>query len=88
VLGARLIAVTGKLQNESGVIHIVADHMEDLTKLLSRLVNDESKIGPLRNLPGHLPNVKGHPRSGNALVTLLKSETELSDVMPKGRNFH
>jgi error-prone DNA polymerase len=43
VLGARLVAVTGKLQNESGVIHIVADHMEDLTTLLSRLVEDEAK---------------------------------------------
>ena len=31
VLGARFVAVTGKLQNESGVIHIIAEQMEDLT---------------------------------------------------------
>jgi len=37
VLGARLISVTGKLQNESGVIHVVADQMEDLSSLLLRL---------------------------------------------------
>jgi error-prone DNA polymerase len=85
VLGARLVAITGKLQNESGVIHIVADHMEDMTRLLSRLINDDSKID--RNVD-HLPNVKGHPRSGDALVTLLKNDPEFSDVMPKGRNFH
>jgi error-prone DNA polymerase len=41
VLGARVVAVTGTLQNESGVIHIIADHMEDLTALLSRLAHDK-----------------------------------------------
>jgi error-prone DNA polymerase len=37
VLGARLISVTGKLQNESSVIHVVADRIDDLTPLLERL---------------------------------------------------
>ena len=37
VMGARLISVTGVLQNEKSVIHIVADHFEDLTPLLGRL---------------------------------------------------
>ena len=37
VMGARLISVTGVLQNEKGVIHIVADHFEDLTHLFGRL---------------------------------------------------
>ena len=41
-MGARLISVTGVLQNEKGVIHIVADHFEDLTPLLGRL----SEHGP------------------------------------------
>ena len=37
VLGARLISVTGKLQNESSVIHVVADRIDNLTPLLKRL---------------------------------------------------
>jgi error-prone DNA polymerase len=37
VLGARLISVTGKLQNESGVIHVVTDRVDDLSFLLRRL---------------------------------------------------
>src|SRR5215216_2796468 len=37
VLGARLIGVTGTLQNESGVIHVVADHLEDLSGLLRHI---------------------------------------------------
>jgi error-prone DNA polymerase len=43
VLGARLISVTGELQNEKGVIHVVARAFEDLTPLLRRL----SEAGPL-----------------------------------------
>ena len=31
VLGARFVAITGRLQAESGVIHVVADRLEDLT---------------------------------------------------------
>jgi error-prone DNA polymerase len=40
VLGARLISVTGKLQNASNVIHVVADEVKDLTPLLRRLSED------------------------------------------------
>ena len=40
VLGARLISVTGMLQNEYGVIHVVVDHVEDLSALLHRLSAD------------------------------------------------
>jgi error-prone DNA polymerase len=37
VLGARYVAVRGCVQSESGVIHVVADKLEDLTVLLARL---------------------------------------------------
>ncbi|MGE0063085.1 MAG: error-prone DNA polymerase [Xanthobacteraceae bacterium] len=40
VLGARLVSVTGALQNEQGVIHVVADNIEDLTPMLRRLSED------------------------------------------------
>jgi DNA polymerase III alpha subunit len=33
VLGSRCIGVRGKLQNEEGVIHVVADDLEDLTPM-------------------------------------------------------
>ena len=44
VMGARLVSVTGVLQNEKGVIHIVADHFEDLTHLLGRLSEHGARI--------------------------------------------
>ncbi len=37
VLGARLVAVTGKVQSESGVIHVVTEKLEDLTPMLEAL---------------------------------------------------
>ncbi len=46
VLGARFVAVTGKLQNEQGVIHVVADRMEDLTPMLGLLSEAGETIDP------------------------------------------
>jgi error-prone DNA polymerase len=37
IIGGRLIGVTGPLQNEHGVIHIVADRVEDLSHVLVTL---------------------------------------------------
>jgi error-prone DNA polymerase len=42
VLGSRLVRVSGRLQNEMGVIHVVADRIEDLTPLIGELEKDES----------------------------------------------
>jgi error-prone DNA polymerase len=40
VMGARYVAVTGRMQKESDVIHVVADRLDDLTPLLARLSED------------------------------------------------
>jgi DNA polymerase III alpha subunit len=44
VLGARYVAVTGRVQSESGVIHVVAEQLEDLTVLLARLADHGADI--------------------------------------------
>jgi error-prone DNA polymerase len=44
VLGARYVAVTGIVQEESGVIHVVAAQLEDLTHFLARLAEHGSEI--------------------------------------------
>ena len=86
VLGARLISVTGKLQNEKGVIHVVADEMRDLTPLLRRLSDehgcvDASMRSDEARRPGHDQRVvrHRHPRAGCSLVTLLKEAPALID---------
>jgi len=47
VLGARYVSVTGRVQSESGVIHVVADQLEDLTFLLARLAEQGADIDSL-----------------------------------------
>jgi error-prone DNA polymerase len=99
VLGARLVSITGKLQNESNVVHVVADRIDDLTPLLRRLSDDTTCVEP-RSRADEVKRPQGdirlgHPRNGDALVRLLRQDPALADqlldahgVMPKGRNFH
>jgi error-prone DNA polymerase len=47
VLGARYVAVTGPVQEESGVIHVVAEQLEDLTHFLARLAEHGDEIDGL-----------------------------------------
>ncbi len=101
VLGARLVSVTGKLQNEQGVIHVVADRLDDLSALLRRLSDDASSVEPTSRADEVKHPVRdiivAHPRQGDALVRLLRQDPALAAellepdahaVMPKGRNFH
>jgi error-prone DNA polymerase len=102
ILGARLVAVTGKLQSESGVIHVVADRLEDLTPMLAALSEDAGDLEALARCdevrrPSADSREKIGPRS--RLVRLAKEEpgvvrdfaataNKVGKVMPKGRNFH
>src|SRR5215203_4525276 len=96
VMGARLISVTGVLQNEKNVIHIVADHFEDLTHLLGRLSEQGGRIdatAPVDEIKRPVISRQRHPRAGDALVTMLKTDgpaieklaaaRQTSHVMPK-----
>jgi len=44
VLSARYVAVTGRVQEESGVIHVVTEQLEDLTHFLARLAKHGADI--------------------------------------------
>ena len=39
VIAGRLLRVTGKLQREAGVVHVVAEQIEDLSPMLDRLLD-------------------------------------------------
>ncbi len=98
VIAARFIAISGWLQSESGVIHVVVDRAEDLTPLLGLL----SRRGGEISGPVHADEVR-RPHQGSRHVTRDK-EPDLFDVktvrmttdprddvrqvLPKGRNFH
>jgi error-prone DNA polymerase len=103
VLGARLVAVTGKLQSESGVIHVVADKLDDLTPMLAALSEDAGDLSALARAD-EVKRASGdnrekvdmrHPRlvrffqQHPSLATdLARLSAAAGKAMPKGRNFH
>ncbi|RFB78673.1 error-prone DNA polymerase [Methylovirgula sp. 4M-Z18] len=67
VLGARFIRATGRLQSESGVTHIVADTLEDMTARLSALqagkndLQDLAHADEIKRGTGDDPRQKNRP---------------------------
>jgi len=97
VLGARLVSVTGPLQSASGVIHVVAEDIRDLTPMLQHLSDAHAPINalaPTDEVRRPVHERHRHPRAGDSLVTLFKDApnenfaAQTAKVMPKGRNFH
>ncbi|MCE1235485.1 MAG: error-prone DNA polymerase [Hyphomicrobiales bacterium] len=102
VLGGRLIRVDGRLQNEQGVIHVVADRLDDETARLARL----AETGPTLDaaMPGDevahpVVEIRGKIAPTAPLSRLVRDAPEIAEdvaalaararrVLPKGRNFH
>ncbi|MEQ1951610.1 error-prone DNA polymerase [Mesorhizobium sp. CN2-181] len=85
VMGSKFIRVTGKLQTERGVIHIVAERMEDLSSWLDMLLHERSGAAAGDG------NAKQNPEKTSYApqLSLLAEENRalVRQVMPKGRNF-
>lgn len=89
VLGARMMAVTGEVQKEGLVIHVIARKVFDQTSMLldlaggidigeSMIANaDEGKTGP-----------HGSARGGDKHHDLDAERKRIHDALPSGRNFH
>ena len=79
VLGSRYIGVSGRMQSESGVIHVVADQLEDLTPLLARLADHGGEIeGLARCDEVKRPDYRLDPRARDARRPQLRAM--LADV--------
>jgi error-prone DNA polymerase len=101
VMGARLLGVTGRLQSEQSVIHIVAERLENLSPLLARLSSDSigsAGLAPTDEVKRPVDERWVKVKPSSRLTRLLAAEPELiedvkamhdaASVMPKGRNFH
>ena len=99
IMGGRFIRVGGKLQSESGVIHIVADRMEDISSWLGVLCEGAETItsrARADEVTGGSPDSRGRSRRGHefhrvAAESANKAEEmslHANKVIPKGRNFH
>ncbi|BCH29920.1 error-prone DNA polymerase [Mesorhizobium sp. L-8-10] len=99
VMGGRFIRVDGRLQSESGVIHIVADRIRDLTHWLGELSEQARFLRGLADQRKARESDGPTGTSGGANVVRLpaKPPSVVDDyedlarapgqVMPKGRNF-
>jgi error-prone DNA polymerase len=76
VLGARLLGARGKVQKESGIIHVVAATLSDLSAHLESL----SRIMP----PGGDFLVNGD----EARHSVRANYHAEAQILPNGRNFH
>lgn len=96
VMGARLVKIRGKLQSESGVIHVVVHHIEDITPALGILQKEARGFGAnarsdevLRPTDDHRQKNR-YAKTGNVYRESSHQDEiqETAAVMPKGRNFH
>ncbi len=92
VMGSKFVRVTGKLQSESDVIHIVAEKIEDLTPWLSACSKRLSAISLAQAARQQqmekeraVSALRQEERSRPAGYRILTREA--GSVMPKGRNF-
>jgi error-prone DNA polymerase len=93
VLGARYVAVIGRVQEESGVIHVVAEQLEDLTYLLAQLAEHGAEIDGLARCDEVRRPIKEQREARlagsrrNRLVSLMREMPELAgdmDVSARG----
>ncbi|MGE7370555.1 error-prone DNA polymerase [Neorhizobium sp. NPDC001467] len=103
VMGARLVKVHGRLQSQSGVIHTVVEHIEDLTSMLGLLQTETRRFAALLRADEALKGARPDPREARTRRifnegpmpidpindrTNAQRNAEPGQVMPKGRNFH
>ena len=87
VLGARYVAVIGRVQEESGVIHVVAEQLEDLTYLLAQLAEHGAEIDGLarcdevRRPIEEQREARNTGNRRNRLVSLMREMPELAGDM-------
>jgi error-prone DNA polymerase len=93
VLGARYVIVTGPVQQESGVIHVVAEQLEDQTALLAHLAQGGGEIDSLARCDEVRRPIQGprHPQGKAAqsshLEKIMRQMPELAadlDVTARG----
>jgi single-strand DNA-binding protein len=64
VIAGRCLRITGRLQREGDVVHVVAERIEDISSLLDEIVHSD---GPLALPPVREPHLQGS-RRGTAAV--------------------
>ena len=88
VMNARLVRIRGRLQRENEVIHVVAEHLEDMTHLLGLLNSEKRRFSAMPRADEAIrPTEDQRARKSRAAQDRAATE-DAARLMPKGRNFH
>ena len=79
IMRTRLLEASGRLQREGRVIHLVADHLTDLTPELARLRHATSDSKSFTRILD---------QAMSPADEFKRAVPDARDAMPKGRNFH
>jgi error-prone DNA polymerase len=82
VMGARLLLVKGRLQKSDGIIHVVADALEDRTDWLLRLMEDRQLMSPPLARSDHVA------RQGHDSRDPVARHPRQVRILPRTRDFH
>jgi error-prone DNA polymerase len=102
VLGSRLVSVTGVVQSDQGVIHVIANRLDDLTAILGQLAEAQAPITSLARADEvkrqpHDPKAKRLTHPAASVTSLFEHAgsdcagditAKAQRAMPGGRNFH
>ena len=61
VIAGRLLRVTGRVERQAGVIHLVAERIEDISDLLDRLADAGAACGSATSSADNQPRAASHP---------------------------
>jgi error-prone DNA polymerase len=86
VMRSKLMAVSGKLQKEGDVIHIIASRITDHSWRLAALADGEEFAEALAHAD-EIANPQDDPRAIAIYRRLMQGE-RLEDILPKSRDFH
>ncbi len=85
VIGARLMRVTGRVQREGAVIHVIAERVEDLSAELGRI---GGPIGAAIDPTGGRGDEARVPQPGRAAPRRARHPREQAKVLFPSRDFH
>jgi error-prone DNA polymerase len=96
VIGARFVVATGKLQSESGVVHLIVERMEDLTPMLGLLSREDPEAAPstfAEAPPRGAPRRQGDRFAQTQLfydprLPPTPEQREAARALPSARSFH
>ncbi|MCG8441293.1 MAG: error-prone DNA polymerase, partial [Caulobacterales bacterium] len=88
VMGARVVRVSGRLQREGLVVHLVADTLSDFSHKLVSLSDGVADLGDPTARADEIKRHQDDPRQSRRRRRASEADRAARIVVPKSRDFH